>query len=155
MVTKRRTDGAILKRLPGHRRGKASACRRRGTILVIVLVCLILAATLSGVLIRRLVQEQRQLRRHEDQIQAFWLVESAVDRADAQRLRSSGYMGEVWEIAAGQLNDRQTASVKIEVQETDGDLGDTVALELAFETDDGQYHRQRTVRLRRTNSGDG
>lgn len=77
--------------------------RRRGAILIAVLVCLLVVSALSIQLVRGMILQQRQQRVRQDEVQAYWLAKSACDRAAARLQQDENYAGETWTIDADQL----------------------------------------------------
>jgi Tfp pilus assembly protein PilX len=70
--------------------------RRRGAVLVAALFCLAVVLAIAMALVRSALVEHRQTQRRAQQLQSFWLAESAAERA-ALRLRAEeGYTGETW-----------------------------------------------------------
>jgi Tfp pilus assembly protein PilX len=104
-------------RAPGKRRRSD----RRGAALVIVLILLVAMVAIIGTLVYMLLAEHRQLRGHDDQLQAMWLVESGLQRASAQLVRSADYPGETWTVSAEDLGGEDDGSVEILVQSVEGD----------------------------------
>jgi type II secretory pathway pseudopilin PulG len=90
--------------------------RRLGAVLAMTLVCLLVVGSLGALLLRSAVQEVRQSRRHQQQLQTLWLVESGLDRALTRLAADAGYAGETWEILAAQLGGHGSAAVHITVE---------------------------------------
>jgi Tfp pilus assembly protein PilX len=74
-----------------------SKCRR-GAILAMALVTLLVVTLLAGAILRGYLQGHRQLRREQDQLQAQWLAESALARAAVRLESDPKYAGETWKI---------------------------------------------------------
>ena len=129
--------------------------RPKGAVLVMVLVCLVVAATLSGLVLRGLVREQRQLRRQEDQIQAFWLGESAISRGRVRCAVDGDDTQEAWTIDPASLGDARSSRVSITYRKADGGRDDRLEVIVELESDQGTIREQRSVRLRTGNSGGG
>jgi len=72
--------------------------RRPGAALLMTIVCLMVIATLAVCLARTLVAEHRQSRWRGNQLQAFWLAESAIERAAARLAATRDYAGEEWQV---------------------------------------------------------
>jgi Tfp pilus assembly protein PilX len=108
----------------------------QGIALPLVLVCLVLIGAVSVVVLRTVVLQHRHLQTVEQQDQALWLAESALQRA-ANRLRTSpDYAGEVWNVAADTLGGIEAAEVKIEVTpQEDGSRGWRVVVEAIYPID--------------------
>ncbi len=92
---------------------------RRGSILVIVLISLLVATMLGLGLIKTVLVHHRQTRVVSGQQQAFWLAEAGVQRAARQLAETSQYDGEVWQVPAEVLGSSRTATVTIEVEKPD------------------------------------
>ncbi|WP_417390653.1 hypothetical protein [Gimesia sp.] len=94
---------------------------RQGAVLVIVMVCLLLISLVMASLLKSTLMQRRQMLKEQLQVQADWLVESALERAARQRLSNPEYQGEVWQIDAEELGTRYAGSAEIELKsETDG-----------------------------------
>ena len=89
---------------------------RRGAALVLALVCLLVVATLGVAVTRLLMDEHRQANRRQQQLQALWVAESAVQRAAVQLQTSLDYEGETWDIDAGSMGTRWPAQAVIRVE---------------------------------------
>ncbi|HCO23297.1 MAG: hypothetical protein CME31_27125 [Gimesia sp.] len=93
---------------------------RQGAVLVIVMICLLLISLVMASLLKSTLMQRRQMLKEQLQVQADWLVESALERAAQRRLTNSEYQGEVWQIDPEELGTRYAASAEI-VLETEGD----------------------------------
>jgi len=90
---------------------------RKGAIMVVVLVCLIVLMSLSGVVLRLRLLEHKRLKQEESRLQAEWLAESAVSRALARLKKSNGaYLGEVWKLSRDDWTQPQSGQVEIKVE---------------------------------------
>jgi Tfp pilus assembly protein PilX len=72
--------------------------RRRGGGLVVAMVTLLVVTTLMGSVIRSLLVELRQSRQDAAQLQAQWLAEAAIERAQSRLRSNRDYSGETWVI---------------------------------------------------------
>ena len=88
---------------------------RRGAILVVALVTLLVVTLLAGVVVRSYLQGHRQLRRQQDALQAQWLAESALARAAAQLGANPDYTGETWQVELAAA-DNQPAAGSAEIK---------------------------------------
>src|SRR5687767_12948360 len=70
---------------------------RRGAILAVALVTLLVVTLLAGAILRSYLQAYRQLAREQQQLQARWLADCAVGRAVARLRHDSAYTGETWQ----------------------------------------------------------
>jgi Tfp pilus assembly protein PilX len=89
---------------------------RRGAVLVMTLVCLLVVGSLGVLMLRSALHEVGQSRTREQQLQTLWLVESGLERGLSRLAASSDYSGETWRIAADELNGQDAASVRIVVE---------------------------------------
>jgi len=97
------------------------SARRHGITVALTLVCLLVVVTLGATLVRSLVDHRRQSLRDQHRIQAFWLAESAVERATSQLASSPDYQGETWQVDRDSLGTRWSGSVLIRVEKADTD----------------------------------
>jgi type II secretory pathway component PulK len=88
---------------------------RRGTILVVILVCFIVAATIFTLLVKSAVSERKTMETHLWSAQAQWLAEAALERAAARLAADANYTGETWTIPAEEL-DGNSGVAKIRVE---------------------------------------
>lgn len=98
---------------PGVRRDESRA--RRGAVLVAVMICLLLISLLTASLVANVAAQRRQLRQEEQNLQAEWLAESALELAAARLAGEAAYAGETWNVAAEDLGGAQAATVTIRV----------------------------------------
>lgn len=104
-----------MKRIRSSSRQKDHAARRRGTVLILFMLSLLLLSLTVGVLIRAAVTQRRLVRSDLSLVQADWLVHSAAMRA-AQNLKTNpDYSGETWEIAADAIGQPDAAVAEIQV----------------------------------------
>jgi Tfp pilus assembly protein PilX len=94
---------------------------RRGAALVLTLVCLLVVAAIGLTLLRSLVDEHRQAAIRQREMQAFWLAESAIQRAGAALVASPEYTGEQWQVEADALAGRWSALAVIRVETVEND----------------------------------
>lgn len=95
--------------------------KRHGIIVAVTLVCLVIVATLGAALVRAMVDHRRKSLRDQHSVQAFWLAESAIDRAVLQLESSPDYEGETWQVARDSLGGRWSGSVLIRVEKAGTD----------------------------------
>ena len=95
--------------------------RRVGAALLMTIVCLVVVASLAVSLARSLVAEHRQARLRCNQMQAFWLAESAVQRGVVRLAAAPEYAGEDWqvEVQVGGGPVRARATIRVEAVEGD------------------------------------
>jgi Tfp pilus assembly protein PilV len=72
--------------------------RHAGVVLIAVLVALLVVMLISATIVRGLVVQHRLATAEPVRVQAFWLAESAVQRARTQLEASADYAGETWQI---------------------------------------------------------
>ena len=77
-----------------HRSGNRS--RRSGAVLMAALFCLAVVIVIAMSLARSALVEHRQALRREQQLQSFWLAESAAERAVLRASNEPDYSGETW-----------------------------------------------------------
>lgn len=97
--------------------GRADSQRRRGgAILIVVLVCLGVAAAISVIVVGQIVAERQVVQTNHRDMQALWLAEAGVERAVARLASDSEYAGETWVIPAQELATDDGAVVRIQVE---------------------------------------
>lgn len=97
------------------RRCPRPASRRRGAILVVALVCLLVVMSLVGGMIKGALRERRQLHQYRDLRQTNLLVEAGADRAAQRLAEDPDYRGETWRIPAEKITGLAPGEVTIEV----------------------------------------
>jgi Tfp pilus assembly protein PilX len=130
--------------------------RRRGAVLVIVLILLLAVVVVIGSLMCMLLAEQRQLRSHDDRLQAMWLAESGLQRAAARLTHSADYAGETWAVSAESLGGDRAGNVEIQVQGVAGEPG-VRRVQVTADYPADPVHRKRhskQITIRLTNPGD-
>jgi type II secretory pathway component PulK len=95
------------------------ACRR-GVVLIVVIVCLMVAAAMGVGFVRQIAAERQAVRAMQTRLQAAWLAEAGVERAAAQLADDSAYAGETWNIPAAELSASDAAVVRIRVENVVG-----------------------------------
>mgnify|MGYP006969382856 CR=1 FL=1 len=92
---------------------------RRAAVLVVALMCLLLAGVFAVSLVQHALRQRDQVLRDEWQMQAYWLADSAIDRA-AQRVSvDQDYSGEVWRPAsAGPAGEGDKLIGQVEIRVT-------------------------------------
>ena len=118
---------------------------RRGAILVVVLVCLAVAAALFLVLAHQATGERRALTTHHWNVEAQWLAEAGVERAVAQLGTNADYTGETWNIPAAELGGSDGAAVRIRAEKV-ADHPDRRAVHVEADFPDDPQHRCRQVK---------
>jgi len=82
-----------MRNMPVRHHPRAKPTRRAGAILAAVLLSLMVVLLVGAELTRAIVQHRRQGRLAEDRQQAFWIAESALQRAEAARSGSGSVTG--------------------------------------------------------------
>ncbi len=92
---------------------------RGGSVVVVVLVCLMALAMIGAASLRVALDERRVIRAEEARLQAEWLMRSGLERAVFRMAEEDSYKGETWEIPAEAAAGRASAVVRIIVAEDD------------------------------------
>ena len=77
--------------------------RRSGMILAMVLVALFVVMLLGAAFANAFVAQRQLVRHSQQQQQAFWLAESALQRAAYRLANEPDYQGETWQVASDDL----------------------------------------------------
>jgi hypothetical protein len=93
---------------------------RRGAVVVVVIVCLVVITLLCGALLRTGLARRAQVRSEERRLQADWLAESGLERAAARLASDAGYAGETWELSPKDLDGVAPGVVRIVVEPLEG-----------------------------------
>jgi Tfp pilus assembly protein PilX len=120
-----------------------AAGKRRGGILVLALICLVLAAALIGTVLRQVQLQRRQIAQHDRRLQAEWLAESGLERAAARLRADPAYSGETWVVPPSDLGGTDPGEVIVHVESTAQMNSRNIRVEAA-------YPAQSTERVRRT-----
>jgi hypothetical protein len=88
---------------------------RRGIMVVVALICLLIASILTTALVKRALVERRQVAFTWAAAQADWLVESGRQRAMAKLRADPAYGGETW-LPPDAAGGRPTGEVRILVE---------------------------------------
>jgi Tfp pilus assembly protein PilX len=95
--------------------------KRRGAVMIVILACFALAATLFVLLGRMAMAERRASELQLWTVQAQWLAEAGLERAAARLRADAEYGGETWNISAAELGGDKAAKVEIRVESADDD----------------------------------
>src|SRR5580704_14652573 len=82
----------------------SKSCRRRGSVMIGVLVSLTIVTALVAGWTSDCISRIAKSRQAEHRLQADWLAESGLDRAAARLAANRGYRGEDWTIAPAELS---------------------------------------------------
>ncbi len=96
---------------------------RDGSVVVVVLVCLMALAMIAAASLQVGLDGRRVRRADEGRLQAEWLMRSGLERAVFRLAEEDSYAGETWEIPADALGGKAPAVVRIDVATDDIDPG--------------------------------
>jgi len=96
-------------------RPHAPHIRRRGTALLVALVCIALAVGILYGMVRAAYHGRKEVDLRARQSQARWLKQSAVERAITHLAADENYTGEHWTLPAPVLGGRYEADIQITV----------------------------------------
>ena len=88
---------------------------RRGYMLLVVMICLLLVSLVSTSVLRTASLQYKQVRNQELEEQATWLAEAGIERAAARLIRNPAYTGETWQITIAGADKPMSASVAISI----------------------------------------
>jgi Tfp pilus assembly protein PilX len=115
----------------------------RGMVLIVLLVCLAVAAALIAGAAKIAITSHRTTQVVSWNAQARWLVESAAERAAAKLSADTAYSGETWNIPAAELDGQDGGTVRIEVKPFgEGEKRRTIRIEADFPADPVHFARQ-------------
>jgi Tfp pilus assembly protein PilX len=97
----------------------AKSARPQGAILAVTLVVLIVVMLFAAGIARALVLQHRQGRGLEQRQQAFWLAESALQRAKVAMATDAAYAGETWNVPASMLGSGESGLAVIRIEKKD------------------------------------
>jgi Tfp pilus assembly protein PilX len=103
--------GLTLRNAPMH----ARANRKRGVVLIAVLVLFAVSLTLFGLWSQAVIREHSRLATQQFRVQAVRLSEAGLQRALSLRANDAKYVDEVWSVPATQLDNTHAAQVRIHV----------------------------------------
>ncbi len=89
--------------------------RQTGVVLAAVLVCIVVILMLGTVLTRSVTIWHRHVRVTDQRQQAFWIAESAAQRAIHALQQSREYQGETWKISSESLGGSAAGVAVIQV----------------------------------------
>lgn len=99
-----------LRRPPGR--------QRRGSFVLIPMLCLVLALAVIGEIMQQATIETRQLRKQHYQLQATWLANAAAQRAVFMLNQDPDYAGEVWQLEPEETGLDYPGEVVIKVEKS-------------------------------------
>ena len=95
------------------RRQLPSASRRTGSVLVAALICLLVASTIVGSMLRANQLTATHLRNQLREVQTRWLAEAAIERAISLVEADEAYSGEIWTVTGDELGHHFDGQVEI------------------------------------------
>lgn len=90
--------------------------QRRGAVLIVALVCLLVVMSLLGSMLLSALRSTRQLHAERDLRQCELLLQAGVDRAWLRIARESEYAGETRELAPADIINQGAGQITIAVQ---------------------------------------
>lgn len=126
---------------------------RRGSVLIVVLVCLGFAATLMMGALRMGLQQRRQMRNERDLLQTEWLLDAGVRLAVQTLSADEDYDGQTLTFAQG-LQPEHKGVVEIRVDDQpDSNDSRLVRVFATLERAGGQFAIKRSHKFERPSSG--
>jgi Tfp pilus assembly protein PilX len=110
-----RTNFHKLESAPRLARLRGRACRKRGVVLIAVLVLFAVSLTLFGLWSQAVIREHGRLATQQFRVQAVRLAEAGLERAVSIRATDAKYADDVWSVPAAQLDKTHAAQVRIHV----------------------------------------
>ena len=117
--------------------------RKRGAVLVCVVVCLAVATLLLAGMLQRTLLTKRQIRTERHLRQAEWLVQAGAERAAFRLASDEEYTGELWSLAADAIVGTDSGVVSISVN---GDSTDRASVRVVAEYPSGSVASIRRTR---------
>ena len=94
--------------------------RRRAVSVLVVLVCITLAAAMCVVLVKNVAIGRQAAKVRALNLQADWLVESGMERAARRLAVDPNYRGETWTLSAEDFGRHDGGLIEITVRAVDG-----------------------------------
>jgi hypothetical protein len=88
---------------------------RAGIVMICVVVCMAIATSLLGGMLKSTLMSRQQLRSEQHLRQSNWLVEAGAQRAAFRLSRDPDYAGETWSLSAESITGSHPGSVTISV----------------------------------------
>ncbi|MDA1051497.1 MAG: hypothetical protein O3C40_13595 [Planctomycetota bacterium] len=99
------------------RAGRATFRRKStGMILAMVLVALLVVMLLGAALVNAFVAQRQLVRHSQQEQQAFWLAESAMQHATHRLATEAGYKGETWQASPDDLDGTHAGVAVVRVE---------------------------------------
>lgn len=126
----------------------SKAPRRRGTILIVALLCLLVVMSLLGTMLLAALQSARQLHAERDLRQCELLLQAGVERAFTQLGKQPDYQGETHELTAAEIINQGTGRITIEVVPATADAPSQLQVAAEYPADsEFAVRRSRTLSL--------
>lgn len=120
--------------------------RRRGSVMAVMLLCLLAIMLFCAALTRSVLLHHRHLLMAEKEQQSMWLAECGMERAADKLELDSEYQGELWEVESTVLGGEDAALVTIRVERTADD--GSALVQVRSEYPRGAVHRVTYLRER-------
>ncbi|QDT30460.1 hypothetical protein Enr10x_58260 [Gimesia panareensis] len=101
-------DPTVMRAQPQH--------HRRGSFVLIPMLCLILALAVIGEILKQTTIETGQLKQQHFQLQSSWLADAAAQRAVTKLAQNPDYEGEIWKTQPEEMGQDYPGEVVIKVQ---------------------------------------
>jgi type II secretory pathway component PulK len=120
--------------------------RRRGAVLIVTLVCLVIVMALVGTMLVSAIRSGRQWKVERDLVQCELLLQAGVDRAAARLAANPAeYEGEKLEITADEIGSGSAGQVTIEIARKNGQQPQVRVLAEYPAVSDHSVRRSRTI----------
>lgn len=121
---------------------------RRGAILIVALLCLLVVMSLLGTMLLAALQSTRQLHAERDLRQCELLLQAGIERALTQVAKQPDYSGETQELATDEIIHQGTGRVTIEVTPATADAPAQLQVAAEYPADsEFSVRRSRTLSL--------
>jgi hypothetical protein len=120
---------------------------RPAAILIVALVTLLVVSSLVLSMVKRSLDDRRQLRREHDLQQVELLVDAGLRRAAIRLAADADFDGETWDIPAAELNGHSDARVVIEVAPARSDESPTDAASTEESSEDEPAGEAQVIRV--------
>lgn len=107
-----------MQNLTSKTRYQAYRVNRRGTIILIPMICLVLSLAIIGELLQQTSIELKQLKKGQYHLQSNWLADAAAQRAVEKLIHQQNYAGETWKLPAEEIGGKFPGEVIIEIKRT-------------------------------------
>ena len=94
---------------------KNARSARRGALLIMVLVCMVIVMAIVGGMLQASLRNRRQIHAERDRRQTELLLQAGIERARQRTIADPKYQGEKWSLPAEEVVGRGAAEVTIEI----------------------------------------